>query len=176
MTINKINSIFKDLIVIDSRKFEDNRGYFRELFKEKIIKKKMNFFVVSKSKKNVLRGLHIQLKQSQAKYVSVVKGEIFDVVVDCRPNSKTFGKYFYIILSEKNCKSILIPEGFAHGFVGMKKENIVVYGCNKYRHKNSEISIKWDDKDLNIKWPINNPILSKKDRESKKFRFYFKKK
>jgi len=175
ISMKKINTKLKDLVVINSEKFHDNRGYFRELFKENIINKKLNFFVVSNSKKNVLRGLHIQLKKSQAKYVSVIKGEIFDVAVDCRPNSKTFGKHFHIILSDKNCKSLFIPEGFAHGFLGMKKENIVVYGCNNYRHKSSEASIKWDDKDLDIKWPIDSPILSKKDRHSKEFKFYFSK-
>ena len=166
---------FKDLFVNQSERFLDNRGYFRELLLERSIKKKLNFFVVSKSKKNVARGLHFQLKNPQGKYVSVIKGQIFDVAVDCRPKSKTFGKHFKILLDEKNCKSIYIPPGFAHGFLGMKKENIVVYGCDNYRHKNSEAGIMWNDPKLKIKWPTKKPILSKKDKQNKNFNFYFNK-
>ena len=153
---------FKDLIIFKSRNFYDKRGFFRELAIEKLIKKKLVFTVVSKSKKNVLRGLHMQKKNKQGKYISVLKGKILDVVVDCRKKSNTFGKHFKIILSQKNCKSIFIPPGFIHGFLGLEKENIVIYSCTNYRDKNSEIGIKWDDKDLNINWNIVSPILSKK--------------
>ena len=96
---------FKGLLIFESSNFYDNRGYFRELTYQKYIKEKLIFTVVSKSKKNVLRGLHMQTKFQQGKYVSVVKGKILDVVVDCRKNSKTFGKYFSIELSQKNSKS-----------------------------------------------------------------------
>ena len=157
---------FKDLFVIQSERFLDNRGYFRELLLEKSIKKKLNFFVVSKSKKNVARGLHFQLKNPQGKYVSVIKGQIFDVAVDCRPKSKTFGKHFKIIISEKNSKSIYVPPGFIHGFVGLEKENIVLYSCTNYRNKQSELGVKWNDKNLNINWGIKKPILSKKDKNN----------
>ena len=98
---------FKDLLVFSSKNFYDKRGLFRELAIQKFIKKKLVFTVVSKSKRNVLRGLHMQKKNKQGKYISVLKGKILDVVVDCRKNSKTFGKHYKIILSEKNCKSIL---------------------------------------------------------------------
>jgi dTDP-4-dehydrorhamnose 3,5-epimerase len=161
---------FKDLTIFKSKNFFDNRGHFRELVIEKIIKKKLIFTVVSKSKKNVLRGLHMQIKKPQGKYISVLKGKILDVVVDCRKNSKTYGKHFKIILSDRNCKSIYIPPGFLHGFLSLDKENIVMYSCTKYRHKNSEIGIKWDDEDLNINWNIFNPILSKKDQKNLKFK------
>ena len=154
---------FKGLLIFESYNFYDNRGYFRELTYQKYIKEKLIFTVVSKSKKNVLRGLHMQTKFQQGKYVSVVKGKILDVVVDCRKNSKTFGKYFSIELSQKNSKSIYIPPGFIHGFLGKEKENIVVYSCTNYRNKNSEIGIIWNDKQLNIDWKIKKPILSKKD-------------
>jgi len=154
---------FKDLIVFESNNFTDKRGYFRELTHQKYIKEKLIFTVVSKSKKNVLRGLHMQKKLQQGKYVSVVKGKILDVAVDCRKNSKTFGKHFKIILSHKNSKSIYIPPGFIHGFLGKDKENIVVYSCTNYRNKNSEIGVLWNDKDLNIDWKIKKPILSEKD-------------
>ena len=160
---------FKDLLVFKSKNFYDNRGFFRELSLEKIIRKKLVFTVVSKSKKNVLRGLHMQTKMPQGKYISCIKGKILDVVVDCRKKSKTFGKYYKIILSEKNCKSIYIPPGFIHGFLGLDKENIVIYSCTNYRHKNSEIGVKWNDKNLKINWNIKSPILSKKDKKNSKF-------
>ena len=121
-----IKTKFKNLLVFKSKNFYDNRGYFRELAIEKLIKQKLIFTVVSKSKKNVLRGLHMQKKFQQGKYVSVIKGKILDVVVDCRKNSKTFGKHFKIIISDKNAKSIYVPPGFIHGFVGLNKENLVL--------------------------------------------------
>ena len=124
-----IKTKFKELFIYESKNFIDNRGYFRELTIEKIIKKKLVFTVVSKSKKNVLRGLHMQRNNMQGKYLSVVKGKILDVVVDCRKNSKTFGKNYKIILSQKNSKSIYIPAGFLHGFLCLEEENIVAYGC-----------------------------------------------
>lgn len=161
---------FKDLIIIKSKNYLDNRGLFRELSKNSIIKKSLVFTVVSKSKKNVLRGLHMQKRRPQGKFLSVIKGKIFDVVVDCRKNSKTFGKYFKILLSEKNGKSIFVPEGFLHGFVGLDDENIVIYSCTNYRDKKSEIGVQWNDKDLKIKWPIKKPILSKKDKKNIHFK------
>lgn len=161
---------FKNLLVFKSKNFFDNRGYFRELALEKKIKKKLIFTVMSKSKKNVLRGLHMQKRLKQGKYISCLKGEILDVVVDCRKKSKTFGKHFKIILSEKNCKSIYIPPGFLHGFLGLGKENIVIYGCTNYRDQKSEIGISWNDKDLKINWKIKSPILSKKDNQNLKFK------
>ena len=134
---------FKDLVIYKSKNFYDKRGFLRELTIQKIIKKKLIFTVMSKSKKNVLRGLHMQKKNTQGKYISVLKGKILDVVVDCRKKSKTFGKHYKIILSEKNCTSMFIPPGFAHGFLGLNNENIVVYSCTNYRDKNSEIGLKW---------------------------------
>ena len=164
---------FKDLLIIENEKFIDSRGYFRELLIEKNLKKKFPFNVVSVSKKNVIRGLHYQKKNAQGKYISVIQGKILDVVVDLRKNSKTFGKHFSIILSNENCKSIYIPEGFAHGFAALDKLNIVIYSCTKYRDKNSEHGILWNDKSLKIKWPIKKPIISKKDKDNKSFSFYF---
>ena len=121
---------------------------------------------MSFSKKNVIRGLHLQKKNSQGKFISVIKGKIFDVVVDLRKNSKTYGKYLSTILSEKNSKSIFIPPGFAHGFCALSKENYVVYSCTKYRDEKSEIGIKFNDQDLKINWPIKKPIISTKDKNN----------
>ena len=171
-----IKTKFKDLLVFKSKNFYDYRGYFREISLQKLIKQRLIFTVVSKSRKNVLRGLHFQKKNSQGKYLSVLKGEIFDVALDCRPRSKTFGKHFKIFLSDKNSKSIFIPPGFAHGFLGMKKENIVMYGCTNYRDKNNEAGILWNDPYLKIKWPVKKPILSIKDKKNNLFNFFFNKK
>ena len=169
--------IFKDLKIFQNKNFFDYRGYFKELIKEKDIKKRFPFTVMSKSKKNVLRGLHIQTKNSQGKYISVLKGKIFDVSVDLRKKSKTFGKYFSCILSEKNAKSIYIPEGFAHGFYTLEDENIIIYACTQYRNKSTEKSIIYNDKDLDIKWPIKNKkiIISKKDIKALTFKEFIKK-
>ena len=161
---------FKDLIIVKNKRFIDNRGYFRELLIEKNIKKKFPFNVVSVSKKNVIRGLHYQKKNAQGKFISVIKGKILDVVVDLRKNSKTFGKHYSTVLSEKNCTSIYIPEGFAHGFACLDKVNIVIYSCSNYRNKNSEHGILWNDKSLKIKWPIRKPIISEKDQNNPEFK------
>ena len=119
--------------------------------------------------------MHLQTKKTQTKIVSVVKGKILDIVVDCRLKSKNFGKHFKIVLSEKNCKSLLIPAGFAHGFLTLDKENIVFYGCNNYRSPNHEITIKWDDPSLNIKWPTQKKIISNKDKSGVSFKEFVKK-
>ena len=165
----------KDVVFLKNISFKDNRGYFKELLKEKDFKKKFPFLVMSFSKKNVIRGLHLQTKNSQGKFISVIKGKIFDVVVDLRKNSKTFGIHTSTLISEKNSKSIFIPPGFAHGFCTLSNENYVVYSCTKYREKKYEIGIKYNDKDLNIKWPIMNPIISKKDKNNLSFKEFKKK-
>ena len=167
-----IKTSIKGLIVITNKKFVDSRGYFREVLLEKIIKKKFIFNVVSHSKKNVIRGLHFQEKKPQGKFISVIKGKIIDVVVDLRKNSKTYGKHFKIILSERNCTSVYIPGGFAHGFGGLEKENIVIYSCTNYRYKKGERGILWNDKVLNINWGIKKPILSLKDKKNINFKDY----
>ena len=125
---------------------------------------------MSFSKKNVIRGLHIQTKKPQGKFVSVIKGKIFDLALDLRINSKTFGKFFSIILSEKNSKSIYIPAGFAHGFCALEKENYIMYSCTEYRSENSEIGIKYNDKTLGINWPVKKPIVSNKDKNNLSFK------
>ena len=165
-----IKTKFKDLLIIKNKRFLDSRGFFREILIEKLLKKKFLFNVISVSKKNVIRGIHFQAKNTQGKFISVIKGKIFDVAVDLRKNSKTYGKHYKIILSEKNCTSIFIPEGFGHGFAGLEKENIVIYSCTKYRDKNNEKGIAWNDKDLNIKWPVKNPIISSKDKQNSRFK------
>ena len=166
-----ISTKFIGLKIFSGKTHLDNRGAFRELFLKKRNKGFHGvFWCMSRSKKNVIRGLHIQKKINQAKYVSVVKGKIFDVALDLRKKSKTFGKYYSIILSDKNSKSIYIPKGFAHGFMGMGKENVVVYSNSNYRSKNNEIGIIWNDENLKIKWPTKKPIVSKKDKSNLTFK------
>ena len=166
---------FKGLLEIKNKSFKDKRGYFKELLREKNINKKFIFTVMSFSKKNVIRGLHLQKKNSQGKFISVLKGKIFDIAVDLRKNSKTFGKYYKSILSEKNAKSLYIPPGFAHGFCAMENENYIIYSCTSYRDKKSEIGIKYNDKDLNIQWPVKKPIISKKDKNNLSYKDFLKK-
>ena len=166
-----ISTKFSGLKIIQSRRYRDNRGLFKENFKKKFFKNKNFIFgCTSSSKKNVIRGLHLQTKHSQEKYVSVLKGSIIDVAVDLRKKSKTFGKHFKTTLSDNNAKSIFIPAGFAHGFLTLKKENIIYYKCTNYRSINHEVGLLWDDKDLKIKWPTKNPIISQNDKKNLKFK------
>ena len=164
-----------DVVLINSKKNTDKRGYFLEnynkinYFKNGI---KINFIQdnISFSKKNVLRGLHFQkFPYAQAKLVSVIKGKIFDVAVDVRKKSPTYGKWVGEILSNENNKSLFIPEGFAHGFCVISEFALVSYKVNKKYSPKHESGIKWNDPILNISWPTEKPILSKKDNSLKSF-------
>jgi len=158
-----------DVILIEPTLYSDNRGFFYENFKEsefaqygisdKFIQE--NF---SHSVKNVIRGLHFQKKpKSQAKLVSVVKGEIFDVGVDIRKNSSTYGKWVGEILSEENHRSLYIPEGFAHGFCVLSEEADVSYKVSNEFSPENDRGVIWNDSKINVKWPIKKPIISEKD-------------
>ena len=154
------------LKIIKSKIYQDRRGYLRETFRNTLIKNKnFPFDVMSFSKKNVLRGLHIQTKYSQAKIITVTHGKIFDVAVDLRRSSKYFGKYFSIIISDKSDFSFYIPEGFAHGFMCLSKKCTVNYKCSTYRNPKYERTLAWDDPKIKIRWPSKKPILSSKDRD-----------
>ena len=166
----------KGLRIVSNKIYKDKRGHFKEDFKSAFFKgSNFVFSCTSKSKKNVLRGLHMQTKKKQGKFVSVLKGSILDVVVDLRKNSRTFGKHFKIELTDKNGKSIFIPAGFAHGFLAREKENIVHYYNTNYRSPKHEIGIMWNDPSLKIRWPIKKPILSKKDKKNLSFKQFLKK-
>ena len=166
----------KGLRIVSNKIYKDKRGHFKEDFKLAFFKgSNFIFSCTSKSKKNVLRGLHMQTKKKHGKFVSVLKGSILDVVVDLRKNSRTFGKHFKIELTDKNGKSIFIPAGFAHGFLAREKENIVHYYNTNYRSPKHEIGIMWNDPSLKIRWPIKNPILSKKDKKNLSFKQFLKK-
>ena len=108
----------------------------------------------------------MQTIYQQDKFVSVIKGRIFDVVIDLRKKSKTYGKIYSITLSDKNSTSLFIPAGFAHGFCGLENENLVFYGCTNYRSKKDEVGILWNDKTLKVKWPIKKPTISSNDKNN----------
>ena len=166
---------FKDLVVIKKDTFKDSRGYFKELFAQKLFKKKFVFDVMSFSKKNVIRGLHLQLNKQQGKYITILQGKVLDVALDLRKRSKTFGKVFKIVLSSENNTSVYIPPGFAHGFCSLSNNSLMHYKCTNYRDKSSETGIIWNDNDLKIKWPTNNPIISKKDQKLNNYKDFKKK-
>ena len=166
---------FKNLLIYKKDTYKDKRGYFRELFLQKHFKEKFPFDVMSFSNKNVLRGLHLQINKPQAKLITVLSGKIFDVCVDCRISSKTFGKFFTIELSENENKSLLIPEGFAHGFYTLTKNVLLHYKCSNYRNSKSETGIIWNDKNLKIKWPSKKPNVSEKDKNNLSFLEFQKK-
>ena len=173
MKIIKTN--FKDLFLYKRDTHKDNRGYFRELFNEKFLKVKFPFDMMSFSKKNVIRGLHMQLKNPQGKLLTVVSGKLFDVALDCRKKSKTYGKYFSTILSDKDNTSLYVPGGFAHGFCSLEDNTILHYKCTNYRNAKSEVGIMWNDPELKIRWPKKKFIISNKDKKNISFKDFKKK-
>ena len=174
------NTKIEGLLIFEPQIFEDDRGSFFESWNENVFKKYLKDikFVQdnqSISKKNCLRGLHFQdPPYAQGKLVRVIKGSVLDVAVDLRKKSKTYGQYEKVILSAINNKIFWIPEGFAHGFLGLKSDNIISYHCTNYRSEKNEIGIIWNDKNLKVKWPIKKPILSKKDKKNISFEDYIK--
>ena len=170
-----INTKFKGLKIIKQRRHGDNRGSLRETFIKKIIKwDELIFDYATSSKKNVLRGFHFQSKFQQAKFVSVLKGKILDCVIDLRKKSKTFGKSFSIELSENNCKSLYIPEGFAHAYYSCSKINIIYYKLSEYYHPKYEDGILWNDKIVKNKGSTKKPLISTKDEKLKTFQDFKK--
>ena len=171
-----LNTKIKDLKIIQHNQFVDNRGFLKITFHNKIIN--LNKFVFEysvTSKKNVIRGLHFQYKSQQAKLVYVLKGKILDVVVDLRKNSPTFGKYYSIILSDKNCKALYVPEGFAHGYYCYENNNIIYYKLSNYYKSKYEDGIIWNANDVKIKWPNGKKILSRKDLKLKNLKEFIEK-
>jgi len=149
--------------------YNDERGYFFESYNHETFKKLgiEDIFVQdnqSFSKKNVIRGLHLQVPPfAQAKLVRVIKGAVWDVAVDLRKNSPTYGQHFSVVLSEENQLQFYIPVGFAHGFATLEDNTLFAYKCSHVYHKDAEKSILYNDKDLNIRWNIENPMVAEKD-------------
>ena len=164
-----IKTFIEDLLVIEPQLFKDERGFFYESYNKKKLDKKIKIVFVqdneSKSIKGVIRGLHFQVPPfDQAKLVRCVSGNILDVVVDLRINSKTYGKFFSIELSSENNKQLFVPKGFAHGFQVLSETAVVSYKVDNYYNPKSDSGLIWNDKDLSIDWKQDlKPILSEKD-------------
>ncbi len=169
MQVNETS--IQDVKILIPQVFGDERGFFLESYNEKVMEEILGIkarFVQdnhSRSVQGAIRGLHYQMQQPQGKLLRVVAGEVYDVVVDLRKSSKTFGKWFGTILSAANKQMLWVPVGFAHGFQVLSEYADFLYKTTDYYHPASERCLRWDDPDLNIPWPIQDPILSAKDRD-----------
>ncbi|RDY23275.1 dTDP-4-dehydrorhamnose 3,5-epimerase [Romboutsia maritimum] len=175
---NFIKTKIEDLYIIEPKVFGDERGYFMETYN------KNDFFEAglrmefvqdneSKSKKGVLRGMHFQTKHTQGKLVRVTEGEVYDVAVDLRKGSPTFGKWEGVLLTSANKRQFYVPEGFAHGFLVVSDEAVFNYKCTDFYAPEYDSGLLWDDEDVNIKWPLENIeeiILSEKDKKQRKLK------
>ena len=177
--MNIITTNLPGVIVIEPKVYVDKRGFFLETFREDVLLQAgINAHFVqdnhTRSSQGVLRGLHYQMTQTQGKLVRVATGSVFDVVVDVRSGSPTFGQWFGTELNEDNIKMIYVPPGFAHGFVVLSETADFIYKCTDYYHPESEQGIAWDDPDLNIDWPIaeiaEKISLSDKDKQNVKLK------
>lgn len=168
-----IETKIPDVKIINPKVFGDQRGFFLETFEQKRYQEKLEINLTfvqdnhSRSQKNVLRGLHFQKQNPQGKLVRVVRGEVFDVAVDIRKDSLTYGKWVGVLLSEENKSQLWIPPGLAHGFLVLSDIADFEYKCTNYYDPNSEGCLLWNDPTVNITWPISTPILSEKDKLGK---------
>ena len=167
-TETKIKGVF----IIDVKTYGDHRGYFMETYKESDFRAEgLEYSFVqdnqSSSRKGVLRGLHFQKTHPQAKLVRVLKGEVFDVAVDLRKGSETYGRWVGVLLSEENHRQFMIPRGFAHGFVVVSDQAEFAYKCDEIYHPEDEGGLLWNDPDIGIEWPdAGEIILSEKDKKN----------
>lgn len=173
--MNVIKTEINDLLIIEPQIFGDDRGFFLEMYQAQRYKSigiKEEFVQDnrSRSSKGVLRGLHFQKTKPQGKLVTVTNGAVFDVAVDLRPESLTFGQHVSVLLNSENKRQLYIPPGFAHGFCVLSEHAELQYKCTDYYDPNDESGIIWNDKDLKIKWPITKPLLSSKDSRLPEFR------
>tara|TARA_B100000787_G_scaffold107534_1_gene79841 strand:+ start:22028 stop:22564 length:537 start_codon:yes stop_codon:yes gene_type:complete len=172
--MNVVKTKLDDCVIIEPKVFGDERGFFLETFQAERYASLLGItlpFVQdnhSRSARGVLRGLHFQKTKPQGKLVRVVRGEVYDVAVDIRKGSATFGEWEGVILSEDNKKQFWVPPGFAHGFAVLSDTADFEYKCTDYYDPSDEGSILWSDPDLDIPWPIANPVLSTKDESAKR--------
>lgn len=163
------DTVLDGVKIIEPVVYGDNRGFFLEVYQKQRYQNLLNIefdFVqdnYSRSSKNVLRGLHFQKTKPQGKLVRVVRGEVFDVAVDIRKESPNYGQWIGVLLSEMNKKQFWVPPGFAHGFVVLSEVADFEYKCTEYYDPEDECCLLWNDPELNIQWPLSNPILSDKD-------------
>lgn len=173
---NFIKTEIEGVYIIEPKVFGDARGYFMETFQQEEFEKagiKCKFVQdnESKSKKGVLRGLHYQKKYPQTKLVRVLDGEVYDVAVDLRKDSPTYGKYVGVVLSSENKKMFLIPKGFAHGFLVLSESATFAYKVDDFYHPEDEGGFMWNDPDVAVKWPGHvEPLLSEKDNKLPSFK------
>lgn len=174
--MNVIETSIPDVKIIEPKVFGDDRGFFLETFQADRYRQQLNIdldFVQdnhSRSTYGVLRGLHFQKQKPQGKLVRVVRGEVFDVAVDIRPGSATYGQTVCVFLSEENKRQFWVPPGFAHGFLVTSEFADFEYKCTDYYDPTDEGAIRWDDPDLAIEWPVKNPTLSGKDADAPLFK------
>ena len=167
-----IESGIRDLYIVEPKVFGDSRGYFLETYQKKAFDEAGLFYDFvqdnqSSSRRGVLRGLHFQKTHPQAKLVRALSGEVFDVAVDLRKGSDTFGKWFGVLLSAENKKQFLIPRGFAHGFVVVSDFAEFAYKCDEFYHPEDEGGLIWNDPDIAVAWPeVGEIILSEKDKKN----------
>jgi len=168
--VKRIETTIEDVVLLEPKVFRDERGFFLETYRadkyEQLgVGKRFVQDNHSKSMKGTLRGLHFQKPHSQGKLVRVTQGEVYDVAVDIRVGSPTFGMCFGTILTSENMHQMFVPEGFAHGFCVLSETAEFEYKCTDFYAPESEFGIRWDDPDLNIAWPIERPLLSAKDKD-----------
>ena len=168
-----ITTSIKGILIIEPVTFRDKRGFFMETYnRNRYNASGINATFVqdnlSCSLKNTVRGLHFQIKHPQAKLIQVITGEIFDVAVDLRPGSATFGKWTGILLSDENRLQVFVPEGFAHGFCVLSEFALFYYKCSDFYAPDDEGGIIWSDPDIGIEWPVENPFISEKDKQYQK--------
>mgnify|MGYP000459926202 CR=1 FL=1 len=167
--MNIIKTDINDVLIIEPKIFGDERGFFMETFNAKRYQELAGLNDVfvqdnhSRSTKGVLRGLHFQMNKPQGKLVRVVSGEVFDVAVDIRKTSKTYGQWVGVYLSAENKRQFWVPPGLAHGFVTLSENADFEYKCTEYYYPDDEHCLAWDDETVGIEWPIENPTLSEKD-------------
>ena len=170
--MNVIKTKLTDCVIIEPNVFGDERGFFLETFQAEryadVAGIKLPFVQDnhSRSSRGVLRGLHFQKTKPQGKLVRVVRGEVYDVAIDIRAGSATYGQWEAVVLSDKNKKQFWVPPGFAHGFLVMSDFADFEYKCTDYYDPSDEGSLLWSDSELNISWPIDSPILSEKDAQA----------
>lgn len=166
--MNVIETILPDVLIIEPKVFSDSRGFFKEIFQNERYSQngiELNFVQdnYSRSKKDVLRGLHFQKSKPQGKLVTCLRGAVFDVAIDLNPNSVTFGEYIGVELSEDNHRQLWVPKGYGHGFCVLTDVADFYYKCTDFYDPTDEAGIIWNDPDIDIKWPIEHPLLTDKD-------------
>ena len=169
--MNLVRTELEGVVIIELDVYGDDRGFFMESwnsqrYKELGLHAEFLQDNISYSQRNVLRGLHFQNPSAQGKLVTVLKGEIYDVAVDIRVGSPTFGKWTGVVLSTENKRQLYVPEGFAHGFLVLSEDALVNYKCTDLYNKEAEQGICWNDNEIGIDWPVKEPILSAKDADA----------